>query len=804
MPADLAQMAMMAQPGAMMSPTVREAADQMPLTSEKIAQSMDVDTESPEFLTGSVLAPGPPGSSAVKLAKVGSAVKKIAGALPVVGAIKKATKAKLKAPAGGSKQLEKFGEQVGYIPPTTGTEMEERARLLAGLVDPIPGVPVGSVKQTQVFTSPAVKAVSEIKQNKMPANQWISQMKSRGVKQDELTWTGVEDWLKSQDKSVTKQDLDEYLEANQIQVQEVVKGTADQSAKDRVIRAETANELDVIMDNDFELYEMREDIVPMLDQYRAGDETVIPELNGLFGRYIDPDTGETAIQSIERKNIQYFDDNPREFERKAEGLTEYSHLTLPGGENYRELLLTFPSRIDPRRKRLQELSGKKREELTDAARQERLDLLDLRRTGQFKDTQDFTSGHYKEPNIVAHIRFNERVDADGNKVLFIEEIQSDWAQKGRKEGFKTDYKPLTLENAEITETDTQYLMTVPQEDLGILKGRENFAVGKGVVSGRKGEFGAEEYFDRYIKNLEKEALQKENLKTTPQAPFVMDTNQWTSLALKRMVRWATDNDFDQIAWTTGKQQAKRYDLSKQVDQISYKKNEDGTYVLLITPKGSNAALDTIQNQNMKSVPENKLEDIIGKELAKKIVNKEGEAFTNLSYMNEAKTQEDMTFRKFTGVDLEVGGEGMGAFYDKILVDRAKKLGKQYGSKVEKGELPQLKNIEIVEDQGGFIVNELSEDGTTVLNENFFETRGFAEEFARGLEQTGGGKVIDDPTVWTMNLTDKLKKAAKDGLPYYVVLPPIVAGVASQQAEASEVKKPAVQVKSNRIMEEAMP
>ncbi len=47
MPADLAQMAMMAQPGAMMSPTVREAADQMPLTSEKIAQSMDVDTESP-------------------------------------------------------------------------------------------------------------------------------------------------------------------------------------------------------------------------------------------------------------------------------------------------------------------------------------------------------------------------------------------------------------------------------------------------------------------------------------------------------------------------------------------------------------------------------------------------------------------------------------------------------------------------------------------------------------------------------------------------------------------------------------
>ena len=94
MPADLAQMAMMAQPGAMMSPTVREASDKMPLTSEKIAQSMDVDTESPEFLTGSVLAPGPPGSSAVKLAKAGTVAKNIVSAIPVVGALKK-----LKTPA---------------------------------------------------------------------------------------------------------------------------------------------------------------------------------------------------------------------------------------------------------------------------------------------------------------------------------------------------------------------------------------------------------------------------------------------------------------------------------------------------------------------------------------------------------------------------------------------------------------------------------------------------------------------------------------------------------------------------------
>lgn len=589
-------------------------------------------------------------------------------------------------PALGSKQLEKFGEQVGYIPPTTDTEIEERARLLAGLLDPVPGVPVASVKSSSnIFTSPAVKAVSEMKQNKMPANQWISQMKSRGVKQDELTWTGVEDWLKSKDKSVTKQDLDEYLRANQIQVQEVVK---------------------------------QSDLGPAV--------------------------------------------SPR-----------YEEYTLPGGENYRELLLTLPSKkmVDPV-KRYDELNDiAARRNLTEAEEAEMV-AIERQQFNQESGTvgTDFVSGHYKEPNIVAHIRFNERVDADGNKVLFIEEIQSDWAQRGRKTGFLTPKQDKTLQLI------NEHNAIVERAETGMSKSGGTFMRIQPNDQSRYDEI------KRILDQTPQEDFPGYNSSAgskVPAAPFVMDTNQWTSLALKRMVRWATDNGFDEIAWTTGKQQAKRYDLSKQVDQISYKKNEDGTYVLLITPKGSNAALDTIQNQNMKSVPENKLEDIIGKELAKKIVNKEGEAFTNLSYMNEAKTQEDMTFRKFTGVDLEVGGEGMGAFYDKILVDRAKKLGKQYGSKVEKGEIVTDDfQYEIKESPGEYRVHYPGRDGGTEVN--VFPTREQAERFALSFPVSEQGT-----EVWTMKLTDKLKKAAKDGLPYYVVLPPVVAGVASQQAEASD-------------------
>ena len=52
------------------------------------------------------------------------------------------------------------------------------------------------------------------------------------------------------------------------------------------------------------------------------------------------------------------------------------------------------------------------------------------------DKINFRSAHWDEPNILVHLRMNTRTDAEGRKVLFVEEIQSDWGQKGKKEGFE--------------------------------------------------------------------------------------------------------------------------------------------------------------------------------------------------------------------------------------------------------------------------------------------------------------------------------------------------------------------------------
>ena len=60
----------------------------------------------------------------------------------------------------------------------------------------------------------------------------------------------------------------------------------------------------------------------------------------------------------------------------------------------------------------------------------------------------FKSSHWSEFNVLAHVRFNERtgtskrrvgetgIISTQDKVLFIEEIQSDWHQEGRKKGMR--------------------------------------------------------------------------------------------------------------------------------------------------------------------------------------------------------------------------------------------------------------------------------------------------------------------------------------------------------------------------------
>ena len=170
------------------------------------------------------------------------------------------------------------------------------------------------------------------------------------------------------------------------------------------------------------------------------------------------------------------------------------------------------------------------------------------------------------------------------------------------------------------------------------------------------------------------------------------TDQWVNLAMRRMIRYAAENGFDRIAWTTGEQQAERYDLSKQVEKVNIYNQSDNfpnasenIYSLYLTYKEG-------KSNEFNNIPESKLPDYIGKELAERSV-------TDLKKDSQAS---------YSGLDLKVGGEGMKAFYDQIVPKAANNLGKKFGSKIENINIPQLgetKSIPITESMKETALNE---------------------------------------------------------------------------------------------------
>ena len=173
-----------------------------------------------------------------------------------------------------------------------------------------------------------------------------------------------------------------------------------------------------------------------------------------------------------------------------------------------------------------------------------------------KKVGEFSSSHFDEKNILVHIRHNTRTDSEGNKVLFLEEVQSDWGQKGKKEGFDEKYKESEVkvldENApEANQPNLFWYFKVPGNVLQIPKSR----------------YKTIEEAKNYVVNDKKKVDSG-----VPQAPFVTDTNSWTKLGLKVALKEAVSQGVDKIAWSTGTQQFDRWGS----EEIHWRKNTTRT------------------------------------------------------------------------------------------------------------------------------------------------------------------------------------------------------------------------------------
>lgn len=474
------------------------------------------------------------------------------------------------------------------------------------------------------FYSELGRQIAEVKQESATPEHWKGIIKNfRGVKRDEVQWSGLEEWLDLQAKDarwknakwqeptagylgdivddqgrplsglvtsdearalirsmkedaqkatrVTKQQIQDFLAGNAVRVEEVLLG---ERAPERVERDPVLTDLEDRLSNlgfsyapDMEMDVLRftpEDInhplrgIPMtIDEMRA--ETRIPRTVIEIAQQIDQElqrapAGWEMVEGIPR------------------GATKFGQYQLPGGENYREFFITLP---------------------------------------HMKESwSDGHAGYEDIRNPLVRLRFNERTDAEGKRVLFFEEMQP----------------PLKAEQAKM-----------PQM----------FASPKVYVA----------------------------------------------LGLKRMIAWAVENGFDRVAWTTGEQQVTRYTsaLRKAVDEIQWKKTEEGVHLIGYKGKGADqpgarerellrrSAIEELPPERVRELErlkderrqarnkvvdttqkEDVLSDAIGKAMAKRIL--------------DDPAQEG----SISGESIHIDDPGMAAFYDRILPNVANDILKKLG------------------------------------------------------------------------------------------------------------------------------
>ncbi len=420
----------------------------------------------------------------------------------------------------------------------------------------------------------------------------------------------------------------------------------------------------------------------------------------------------------------------------SDNVAKYGNYQLPGGENYREVVLAMPpiggGQVVPHPKGRGFAIQYKDGSFEGGSAPTRWDSRGAADTGMsfYKNAGGYTSSHFQGvPNYVAHMRLNERADAAGKRGLFLEEIQSDRHQAGREQGYREPFEQwIAFYDAGGTEVPIGYGRSEKQALESIDKNWE------GLVK---------------IETRKRDGVEG----VIPDAPFRKD---WPVQMFKRALADAVGSGKDWIGWTTGETQARRYDLSKQLSSIEW--YEDINH-LMAYDKSGNKVIE-------RSVTREQLPNVIGKEATQKLV--ESKLF------NEGQ-------RIVSGVDLKVGGEGMKGFYDQILPKEISKYVKQWGAQVEKSRIgePKKGTGKLTRDEvsearreakqlirGDISIEEFNDNWGTRLtdedvpgNDPYREPRGVENvlDFVRDQRKQEAGGTFE---AWRVNITPQMRDGIK--------------------------------------------
>ena len=457
-------------------------------------------------------------------------------------------------------------------------------------------------EEKEPFYSPLERTLRNIPDK---ANRQQIEAALRGTKAEEMrdvkdpAGQSFEDYLKNNPQA-TKQDMLDFASQHRVEVNEHVLGMDGFSQKDK----ERLDFLERQSRRGHTTYEEDEEYQALIDKENAASEP---------------------------------GDTPE--------VTKYEDYQLPGGANYRETIFTLPPHeAVPHNPRFMELLRKKNEQgAASLSESERKEYINLKSEADARPLHaSYRSSHFSDvPDYLAHARTNERaaygtnsltsiegklMEAVGAKkasslasgapevgvskgaiseqeakqisfangwrnkfnpkgetgdvlnVLHAEEIQSDLHQEGRKKGYSKSAAEKAELQAKLDATDKEIEQNGKAVDLSraavdIRTPEMVKAVAmREAAEGRHGEL------------LRQRATLMNSLadNSVPDAPF---KKTWHELVFKQLLRKAAESGKDYLSWTTGEQQAERYNLSKQIDNVYARKRADGTYSISVTEKG---------------------------------------------------------------------------------------------------------------------------------------------------------------------------------------------------------------------------
>jgi len=570
-----------------------------------------------------------------------------------------------------------------------------------------------------VYYSNAERAVEGIKQEKATPEQWLAMIeKGGGLKAGEDKWLGLSEWLRDGGKddagkprrTLTKQEVLEFIRENEIQVEEVNYSEGSDSegtAEKAVFNFTNSMTNEAIALSKAQNIGLKEASEALLNE-RYGDTWVEYLTIDSMG-FIRPDEYVSPEEIARAFDVEY--------DGGAEKVIDSTRLnyTTEGLDNKREIALVVPS-VEPwneddsvhfgdagegRAVAWVRFGETRTKEDSEMASRHILDALEKKyqNTRAFDRMTDEDVARYHFANWLYHGSDKSELDfyeegmatdlgeerakrvydifrkmiADNEsrpneRVLVIDEIQSKRHQEGREKGYKgKEVEKLNADRTKALEAKAAFAKTL-----------------------------REKYGDDYIqKEWSKEETDKFNSLQSdidtanaalseyeeangysydkiPDAPF---EKNWHELAMKRMLRYAAENGYDKVAWTKGEQQAERYSLSKAFNSVEREDNPNikGRRFVFSGNNIENFVVDEegrVIDSTINDAKGKNLSELVGKDMAVRLMGLENGDLVE-------------------GENLRIGGEGMKGFYDEMLPRFMNKYGKKWGVKVGEVELPNV-------------------------------------------------------------------------------------------------------------------